>query len=58
MSITKELTDFVVRVSFDELPEKVVHQTKKVILDTLGCAIAGYGTNNAWTALERSRNDE
>jgi 2-methylcitrate dehydratase PrpD len=44
MSMTKELADFAARASFTDLPERVVHQTKRVILDTITCALAGYGT--------------
>jgi 2-methylcitrate dehydratase len=29
---------------FEDLPSDVVHQTKRLVLDTLGCAIGGYAS--------------
>ena len=29
-------------MSFDDLPEEVVHEAKRAVLDTIGCAIGGY----------------
>jgi 2-methylcitrate dehydratase len=31
-------------LTFQDLPPDVVHQTKRVVLDTLGCAIGGYAS--------------
>lgn len=39
-SLTKELVGFVTETKFDDLPGKVVHETKRVFLDSIGCAIA------------------
>ncbi|MBU7014600.1 MAG: MmgE/PrpD family protein [Theionarchaea archaeon] len=33
------------RLTFDELPEDVVHQAKRITLDTLGCMMGGYQTD-------------
>jgi 2-methylcitrate dehydratase PrpD len=41
---TRELVRFVGRTRFDHLPPDVVHDTKRVILDTIGCAIGGHAT--------------
>lgn len=43
-SPTRSLADFVVDVSFDDLPDKVVKKSKRIILDTIGCALGGYTT--------------
>jgi len=42
MSIVLKLAKEAKSYSFEELPNDVVHQTKRLILDTLGCAIGGY----------------
>ncbi|MFP4037469.1 MAG: MmgE/PrpD family protein, partial [Desulfobacteraceae bacterium] len=42
MSIALELAEYSAGLSFDDLPDEVVHQTKRLVLDTLGCAIGGY----------------
>lgn len=41
---TRELVQFVRNTRFDHLPREVVHDTKRVILDTIGCAIGGHAT--------------
>ena len=40
--VAQQLADEVIRFKFEDLPAKVVHQTKRLVLDTLGCAIGGY----------------
>ncbi len=42
MSISRELAQYASRLTFDDLPEEVVHEAKRAVLDTLGCAIGGY----------------
>lgn len=41
MTIAGEFSKYVVELSFAELPKEILEPTKKQILDTLGCAIAG-----------------
>jgi len=41
LSVTKELADFVVETSFDDLPEEVAEHAKTCILDWIGVALAG-----------------
>ena len=40
-SPTKTLADFTAEVSFEDLPDEVVQQSKRMILDTIGCALGG-----------------
>ena len=40
--VTAELARFAAGTTYDRLPGEVVRQAKAVIMDTLGCAIAGY----------------
>lgn len=42
MSVARELAQKVLDFSFDDIPGDVIHQTKRAVLDTLGCAIGGY----------------
>ncbi|MBN2282583.1 MAG: MmgE/PrpD family protein [Deltaproteobacteria bacterium] len=42
MSATKILADHVSSIRYETLSEEVVQKTKATILDTLGCAIAGF----------------
>ncbi len=42
MTHTEALSNFVVETGFNDLPEDVVTMTKKSVLDTLGCGIAGF----------------
>ena len=42
MGIALDLAKGAKGFSFEEIPESVVHQTKRLVLDTLGCAIGGY----------------
>jgi 2-methylcitrate dehydratase PrpD len=41
MEITRKLAEFVVRTSYEDLPKEAVEAAKMMILDTLGCGIAG-----------------
>ena len=45
MGVARELGQKVLDFSFDDIPRDVIHQTKRVLLDTLGCAIGGYDSD-------------
>lgn len=42
MGVARELARYAASFTFQELPPDLIHQTKRVVLDTLGCAIGGY----------------
>jgi len=44
MSVARELAKKVRGFGFSDIPSDVIHQTKRILLDTLGCAIGGYGS--------------
>lgn len=44
-SPTKTLAGFISKTSFDDLPKQVVHESKRLILDIIGCALGGYATD-------------
>jgi 2-methylcitrate dehydratase len=43
--ITEDLLRFVTEAKYENLPDEVVHEAKRSILDALGCAIAGIATD-------------
>ena len=45
MNLSRKLAGDVVDFKFIEIPPDVVHQTKRLTLDTLGCAIGGYASD-------------
>jgi len=45
MGVARELAKKVLDFSFSDIPSDVVHQTRRLVLDTLGCAIGGYGSD-------------
>jgi len=44
MTVAKELAKKVRDFQYSDIPADVIHQTKRMVLDTLGCAIGGYGS--------------
>jgi 2-methylcitrate dehydratase len=45
MSVARKLAKQAREFSFGEIPENVVHQTRRLMLDTLGCALGGYASD-------------
>jgi len=41
-SATGELSRFAARLKYENIPKGVVHQAKRVIMDTIGCTVAGF----------------
>ncbi|MGH8056473.1 MAG: MmgE/PrpD family protein [Candidatus Entotheonellia bacterium] len=39
---TELLSAYACRLSYDDLPPEVVHQVKRTVIDTLGCALGGF----------------
>lgn len=54
---TRNLASVITSISFESLPENVVHQTKRRLLDSIGCAAGAYGypiaANMRQTALSQ-----
>ena len=40
--IVAYLSDYTAALTFEELPVEVVHHAKRMLIDTLGCAIGGF----------------
>src|SRR4030042_1303581 len=43
--LNRKLLDFVMKVGFDDLPAEVIHEAKRILLDSIGAAIAGRNTD-------------
>ena len=52
---TEALAQFVAATTFEDLPGKVVHEVKRNLLDTMGCAFAGLSTDIGVEALTLAR---
>ena len=53
--MTEKLADFTTTIQFSDLPEEVVHEMKRVLLDSIGCAINGLFTERGKIAVELAR---
>ena len=51
-TIAEQLSSYAVGLRYDDLPPEVVHQAKRLIIDTLGCAVGGYDSEPARVARE------
>ena len=45
MLLAEQLADYVHSINYQDVPEKVVHETKKRIVDSLGCAIGAFNAD-------------
>lgn len=45
MSLSRQLAEEVLGFDARDIPHHVIHQTERLILDTLGCAIGGYASD-------------
>lgn len=52
---TEEVARFVAEAKFEDLPPEVVHEAKRVLLDSIGCAIAGITTDKGKIAIRLAR---
>src|SRR4029077_13070829 len=39
--ILNHLCDYALKLSYRDLPQEVIHRTKHIVLDTVGCALGG-----------------
>ncbi|MBI4334678.1 MAG: MmgE/PrpD family protein [Chloroflexi bacterium] len=54
-SVTQQLAEFTAETRYEDLPERVVHEAKRVILDSFGCALAGMATSRGRIAVDFAR---
>ena len=51
-TVAEKLSSYAVGLRYDDLPPEVVHQAKRLIIDTLGCAVGGYDSEPVRVARE------
>lgn len=51
-SLTQRLADFAAHTRFEDLPATVVTETKRLLLDTIGCALGAVRTESGRIALD------
>ena len=52
---TQALADFVSGTGFDNLPKEVIHETKRILLDIIGCALGSKDLDKGKIAIEFAR---
>jgi len=51
-TIVEQLSSYAAALRYEDLPREVVHQAKRLIIDTLGCALGGYAGEPSRIARE------
>jgi 2-methylcitrate dehydratase len=54
-AITEDLLQFIVGTAYEDLPDNVVRESKRSLLDALGCAVAGIATDKGKIAASVAR---
>ncbi len=54
-SAMEALVRFATKTSFEDLPEEVVHETKRILLDSIGSALVGTSVGKGKIAVEVAR---
>ena len=44
-TISRQIAEFTEGLTFDQLPEAVVHETKRYLYDSVGCAFGAMDSN-------------
>ncbi len=45
-SISRIISEFAVNLKYEELPQSVIHETKRFLYDSIGCAFGAYNTKD------------
>ena len=53
--IMVQLTRFILETKYEDLPEPIIHTTKNLLLDTLGCGLAGITTDPGKIAIATAK---
>lgn len=54
-TLVQQLADFAAKASYDSLPPAVVHECKRLILDSIGCAIGGLDEHKGRAGVDYGR---
>ncbi|MGH8702059.1 MAG: MmgE/PrpD family protein [Burkholderiales bacterium] len=52
MTIVEQLSSYAAALRYEDLPGEVIHQAKRLIVDTIGCALGGYASEPARIARD------
>ena len=53
--VTEKLVKFAVTTGYDQLPDDIIHEAKRCLLDCIGCALAGTTTDKGKYAIQLAR---
>jgi 2-methylcitrate dehydratase len=45
-SIARTMAEFALNLKYEDLPEEVIHEVKRYLYDSVGCAYGGYHTKD------------
>ena len=45
-SISRTISEFAVNLQYKDLPQNVIHEVKRYLYDSFGCAFGGYHTKD------------
>ena len=45
-SIARQISEFSVKLKYEDLPENVIHEVKRYMYDSIGCAYGAYHTKD------------
>ena len=51
-SIARQMAEFAVGLKYEDLPENVIHEVKRFLYDSIGCAYGSMGTHDVKSMLE------
>lgn len=54
-TLVEQLVDFASAAEFDSLPDDVVHESKRALLDSIGCALGGLSLDKGKIAVQVAR---
>ena len=55
MNTISRISDFLFKIKFEDLPENVIHESKRILLDSIGCAVAGLNSKKGQCSVDVSR---
>jgi 2-methylcitrate dehydratase PrpD len=55
IQVTEDLADFAAGIHYKDLPQYVTQETKRLLLDTMGCAIGGVKTQKGKISIHLAR---
>ena len=54
-SITRAISEFATGTEYSHLPASVIRESKRLLLDTIGCALGGINTTKGALAIQMAK---